>query len=36
VNQVYKLLLLKTDDPDGYERQIAYGERSTANWDQPE
>jgi hypothetical protein len=36
VNQVYKLLLLKTDDPDGYERQIAYGERCTANWDQPE
>jgi cation transport protein ChaC len=36
VNRVYKLLRLKADDPEGYERQIAYGERSTANWDDPE
>lgn len=36
VNHVYKLLRLKADDPDSYERQIAYGERSTAMWDDPE
>jgi hypothetical protein len=36
VNHVYKLLRLKADDPDSYERQIAYGERCAANWDQPE
>ena len=36
VNSVYKLLKLKADDPDGYERQIAYGERCTANWNEPE
>ena len=36
VNHVYKLLRLKADDPESYERQIAYGERCTANWDEPE
>jgi hypothetical protein len=36
VNQVYKLLRLKADDPEGYERQIAYGERCTLNWGPPE
>jgi len=36
VNQVYKLFRLKADDPDGYERQIAYGERCTLKWDDPE
>ncbi|HTV55058.1 MAG TPA: hypothetical protein VMI06_09080 [Terriglobia bacterium] len=36
VNQVYKLLRLKTADPDGYERQIAYGERCALKWDDPE
>ncbi len=36
VNQVYKLLRMKVDDPDAYERQIAYGERCTGNWDDPE
>ena len=36
VNRIYSLLLLKADDPASYERQIAYGERSTANWDEPE
>ena len=36
VNRVYSLLRLKTDDPDSYERQIAYGERCAANWDGPE
>ena len=36
VNQVYKLLRLKAADPDGYERQIAYGERCALSWDEPE
>lgn len=36
VDHVYKLLRLKADDPESYERQIAYGERCTANWDEPE
>jgi len=36
VNRVYWLLRLKTDDPDTYARQIAYGERSTLSWDDPE
>jgi hypothetical protein len=36
VNRVYSLLRLQTDDPEGYERQIAYGERCTLSWDDPE
>ena len=36
VNRIYSLLLLKADDPEGYERQIAYGERCTLSWDDPE
>jgi hypothetical protein len=36
VNRVYSLLRLKTDDPDAYARQLAYGERCTLNWDDPE
>jgi hypothetical protein len=36
VNRVYWLLRLKVDDPDTYARQIAHGERSTLNWDDPE
>jgi hypothetical protein len=36
VNRVYSLLRLQADDPEGYERQIAYGERCTLNWDEPE
>lgn len=36
VNRVYWLLRLKTDDPDTYARQIAYGERCTLSWDDPE
>jgi hypothetical protein len=36
VNHVYKLLRLKADDPEGYERQIAFGERYSAKWDDPE
>ncbi len=36
VNQMYKLLRLKAEAPDGYARQIAYGERCTLKWDNPE
>ena len=36
VNRVYTLLRLKADDPDAYARQLAYGERCTLNWDDPE
>jgi len=36
VNRVYSLLRLKADDAEGYARQIAYGERCTLNWDDPE
>jgi len=36
VNRVYSLLRLKADDPEGYECQIAYGERCTLSWDDPE
>jgi len=36
VNRVYALLRLKVDDPDDYARQIAFGERYTRNWDEPE
>ena len=36
VNRVYWLLRLKADDPDTYARQIAYGQRRTLSWDDPE
>ena len=36
VNRIYSLLLLKADDPEGYERQIAFGELYSAKWDDPE
>jgi len=36
VNRLYALLRLKADDQDSYARQIAYGERSTLNWDDPQ
>lgn|GEM_PF-1440028 len=36
VNRVYALLRLKSGDPDGYAREIAYGERCAASWDEPE
>jgi hypothetical protein len=36
VNRVYTLLRLKADDPESYERQIAYGNRCTAKWDEPD
>lgn len=36
VSRVYALLRLKITDPDGYARQIAFGERYTTAWDDPE
>jgi hypothetical protein len=35
VNRLYALLLLKSSDPDKYESKIRFGERYTANWDEP-
>jgi hypothetical protein len=35
VNKVYALLLLKSSDPNTYESEIRFGERHTANWDEP-
>jgi len=36
VNRLYELLRLKANDPDGYEKQIAFGLRYVAQWDEPE
>jgi hypothetical protein len=36
VDHVYKLLVLKTDNPEKYERQIQFGARYTQYWDEPE
>lgn len=36
VNRVYKLLRLKIEDPERYAREMALGDRYTANWDDPE
>jgi hypothetical protein len=36
VDRVYALLRLKNGDPDGYARQIAFGARYVAQWDDPE
>lgn len=36
VNHVYRLLRLKVEDPELYAREIAYGERCTLSWDDPE
>ena len=36
VNRVYWLLKLKSSDPGEYERQIEFGARYTAKWDDPE
>src|SRR5579862_3080202 len=35
VDRVYALLALRTKDPAEYERQIRFGERYTAKWDDP-
>src|ERR1051326_5909213 len=34
-DRVYALLALKTEDPAEYERQIRFGDRYTAMWDDP-
>jgi len=36
VNHVYKLLVLKAENPEEYERQIQFGARYTGRWDEPE
>jgi hypothetical protein len=36
VNRFFGLLRLKATDPHRYARDIAFGERCTANWDEPE
>ena len=36
VSQVYRLLHLKLQDPQEYDRQIAFGARYTEHWDNPE
>jgi hypothetical protein len=35
VNKLYALLLLKSSNHDRYESEIRFGERYTANWDDP-
>lgn len=36
VNHVYKLLKLRTENPDGYELLITLGVGYAAKWDEPE
>jgi hypothetical protein len=36
VNRVYRLLILKAENPTEYERQICFGERYTLLWDDPD
>jgi hypothetical protein len=36
VDHLYALLRLKATDVEGYERQIAYGARCAAAWDEPD
>ncbi len=36
VNMVYKLLLLRQDDPREYAQQIKFGNQYTDRWDEPE
>ena len=36
VNRVYALLVLKTENPEEYERQIQFGSRCTLRGDDPE
>ena len=35
VDHVYRLLCLKSENPAEYESQIKFGERHTAQWDDP-
>ncbi len=36
VNRVHRLLRLKATDADAFAREIAYGVRCAAGWDEPE
>jgi hypothetical protein len=36
VDKLYSLLVLKSEDPARYEKEIEFGERYTARWDEPE
>jgi hypothetical protein len=36
VSRLYSLLLLKSDDSDGYAKQINFGARYVEGWDEPE
>jgi hypothetical protein len=36
VNTLYRLLWLREHDPESYAEQLAYGQRLTARWDNPE
>ncbi len=36
VDRLYALLVLKTENPEEYERQIQFGSRYTLRWDDPE
>jgi siroheme synthase len=36
VDRMHALLRLKNGDPDGYARQIDFGARYVAQWDEPE
>lgn len=35
VDNVYKLLVLRAEDSEEYERQVQFGERYTLGWDEP-
>ncbi len=36
VNTLYRLLWLREHDPESYAEQLAYGQRQTLRWDDPE
>jgi len=36
VNAMYKLLWAREHDPENYRRQIAFGQRYTTRWDDPD
>lgn len=36
IRSLQTLLRLKTDDTDSYAREIAFAERYTAKWDEPD
>lgn len=36
VNRVYALLVFRGENPEEHERQVQFGSRYTAHWDEPE